>query len=85
MNFIIKILETLDKLPEPLRSLFMILGIIYTIYLIFKILMKTFRTVEKIVRFIELKIYYPVISRLIKRKHKEYVSKVFEKSRFLPT
>jgi len=36
---------------------------------------KTFRTVENIVQIIELKIYYPVISRLIKREHKEYVRK----------
>ena len=75
MSFILKVLEILDKLPESLKSLFIILGIIFTIHLIFKVLVKTFRTVENIVQIIELKIYYPVISRLIKRKHKEYVRK----------
>lgn len=68
-------LEILDKLLEPLRSLFTILGIIFATYLILKVLVKVFRTVENIVRLIELKVYYPVISRLIKRKHKEYVRK----------
>ena len=75
MNFITRMVEILDKLPEPLRLLFTVFGIIYTIYLILKVLVKTFKTVEKMVQLIELKVYYPVISRLVKRKHKDYVRK----------
>ncbi len=73
LSYIVKILEMLDKLPEPLRSLFTVLGIIFAIYLILKVLMKIFRTVENAVRYVKLKVYYPLASRLVKRKHKEYV------------
>ena len=73
MSYIVRILEILDKLPEPLRSLFTVLGIIFAIYLILKVLMKIFRAVENAVRYVKLKIYYPLASRLVKRKHKEYV------------
>lgn len=73
LSYIVKMLEVLDKLPEPLRSLFTVLGIIFAIYLILKVLMKVFRTVENAARYIKLRVYYPLASRLIKRKHKEYV------------
>jgi len=65
--------EALDKLPEPLRSLFTMLGIIFAIYLIFKVLMKLFRAVENFVGYVKLKAYYPLASRLVKRSHKKYV------------
>jgi len=65
--------EILNTLPEPLRSLFTVLGILFAIYLILKVLMKLFRTFENAVRYIKLRVYYPLISRLVKRKHKEYV------------
>ena len=73
LSYIIKIFEALDKLPEPLRSLFTILGIIFAIYLILKVLMKLFRAVENFARYVKLKAYYPLASRLVKRSHKKYV------------
>jgi len=73
LSYIVRILEVLDKLPEPLRSLFTVLGIIFAIYLILKVLMKLFRTVENAVRYVKLRVYYPLASHLVKRKHKEYV------------
>jgi len=73
LSYIVRILEILDKLPEPLRSLFTVLGIIFAIYLILKVLMKLFRSVENAIRYVKLKVYYPLASHLVKRKHKEYV------------
>jgi len=70
---IIEMFKELDKIPEPLRSLFTVLGILFTIYLILKVLMHISRTVENIVHYIKLKVYYPVVSLLIKSKHKKYV------------
>lgn len=73
MSFIVKALEILNRIPEPLRSLFIVLGIIYVVHQSLKFLMRTFKTVESIVRHAKLKVYYPIVSRIVKRKHKDYV------------
>ncbi len=53
----------------------MIFGALFIVYLIVRTLMKIFKTVEKLVHYIELKVYYPLVSRIIKSKQKEYVRK----------
>ena len=72
---IIEALKELDKIPEPFKTLLIILGIIYLTHLTLKALMRLFKTVERFVHYIELKIYYPIITRILKRKQKEYVRK----------
>ncbi len=70
----LELFKILNSLPEPLKSIFIIFGVVFVIYLIIKTLMSIFETVEKIVQHIKLKIYYPLVSRLVKREHKKYVT-----------
>ncbi|MCU7787504.1 hypothetical protein ODS41_06190 [Pyrobaculum sp. 3827-6] len=51
------------------------LGLIFLLNLFFKLLIKLSKSVEDFVNSVLLKIYYPIVSRIVKSEHKNYVKK----------
>ena len=70
---LLDIFRYVDAIPEPLRFLLVVLGIIFIIKEIFRCLIHTFRVVEQFCLTIKLKVYYPVVTRIMRRKHKGFI------------
>ena len=58
---------------QILDVLLKLLGILFIIYEILKYLMKISKLFRQFVAFIKCYVYYPIVTRIIKQKHKSYV------------